>query len=81
MTPYGDRRRAGDYLGTIGTTKQEATVYDPASGGTTIQPPAPQAPDPAEATLKELQAEAEALGLPTYGTKAQIAERIANSDN
>lgn len=33
--------------------------------------------EPAEPTLAELRAEADRLDLPTYGTKAQLAERIA----
>lgn len=33
-------------------------------------------PGPDTATLAGLKAQAEALGLPTYGTKAQIAARI-----
>jgi DNA-binding CsgD family transcriptional regulator len=73
VTPYGDRRRAGEYDpdGTAGPT--ESTVHDPASGGTTVQV------DADEVTLAELKEQAESLGLPTYGTKAQLAERIANA--
>lgn len=37
------------------------------------EPPA----EPPEPTLAELKAEAEKKGLPTYGTKAQLQERIA----
>ena len=78
MTAYGDRRRAGHYdVGTVKTTRQD-TVYDPEGGGTTVQETEPEV-DLDETTLKELQAQAEALGLPTYGTKAQLAERIAEA--
>lgn len=35
-------------------------------------------PDADTATLAELRAHAESLGLPTYGTKAQLAARIAD---
>lgn len=84
MTPYGDRRRKGEYqMGTIKTTKNQSTVHDPETGGTKVQEtpvktpdPVSDTPDPAELTLKELQAQAEKLGLPTYGTKADLAERI-----
>ncbi|MET9262389.1 SAP domain-containing protein [Amycolatopsis sp. NPDC004079] len=34
-------------------------------------------PDPDTATLAELKTQADALGLPTWGTKAAIAARIA----
>lgn len=41
--------------------------------------PAPEdAPDLDTATLADLKAHADALGLPTYGTKAQLAARIAD---
>jgi hypothetical protein len=41
--------------------------------------PAPEdTPDTDTATLAELRAHAESLGLPTYGTKAQLAARIAD---
>ncbi|MBB1153499.1 SAP domain-containing protein [Amycolatopsis dendrobii] len=47
----------------------------------TDTPAADTAPDdtpaPDAATLAELKARAEACGLPTYGTKAQLADRIA----
>ena len=81
MTAYGDRRRAGEYdVGAVTTTRQD-TIHDPQTGGTTVQPsPPPVAePEPEELTLKELQEQAEQLGLPTYGTKAQIAQRIAEA--
>ncbi len=38
-------------------------------------PPAP----PKEPTLEELRAKAETLGLATYGSKAQLLERIASA--
>lgn len=87
MTPYGDRRRKGEYqVGSIRTTKNQSTVHDPETGGTKVQEtpvktpdPVSDTPDPAELTLKELQQQADALGLPTYGTKADIADRIANA--
>jgi hypothetical protein len=86
MTPYGDRRRAGEYqVGTVKTKRQD-TIHDPETGGTAVQEMAPETvepisdtPDPAELTLKELQAQADALGLPTYGTKADLADRIAGA--
>lgn len=50
------------------------TAHDAPAGG-----PAPEdTPDPDTATLAELKAHADALGLPTYGTKAQLAARIAD---
>jgi SAP domain-containing new25 len=76
MTPYGDRRRSGEYdVGSVKTRKQD-TVHDPATGGTTVQE---AEIDPDEVTLAELKEQAEAKGLPTYGTKAQLAERIAEA--
>ena len=64
MTPYGDRRRKGEYdVGAVKTTKQD-TVHDPATGGTTVQEQYRPQLDPTELTLKELQAQAEAPGSP-----------------
>ncbi len=36
-------------------------------------------PPPPEPTLADLRAEAEAKGLPTYGTKADLSERIGRT--
>ena len=73
MTRYRDRLEAGEYQGNASTaTTRQDTVYDPDTGGTT-------AVDVDEVTLRELQEQAEALGLATYGTKAQIAQRIADA--
>ena len=83
MTPYGDRRRAGEYeMGTVKTTRQESTIYDPASGGTTVQKPAPEPAveviDPDEVTLEQLRDEAKSLGVPYYGTKAELAQCLTD---
>jgi hypothetical protein len=39
-----------------------------------------QAAPPPEPSLADLKAQAEALNLPTYGTKAQLQERIADAN-
>jgi hypothetical protein len=36
--------------------------------------------EPPEPSLAELRAQAEARGLPTYGSKAQLQERLATAD-
>lgn len=48
-------------------------------GLVTILEDAPVEP-PAELTVADLRARAEALGLPTYGSKAALAERIAKAE-
>jgi hypothetical protein len=59
-----------------------ATATDTGSESATHAPEddtAPEdTPDADTATLAELKAHAETLGLPTYGTKAQLAARIAD---
>lgn len=45
-----------------------------------IEPAVESEPDPQTATLADLRSQAEDLGLPTYGTKAQLAARIAEAD-
>ena len=74
VTAYGDRRRAGHYDpdGTAGPT--QSTVSTP-GGGTKTQ----VEEDNGGPTLAELKQQAEELGLPTYGTKAQLQERIDNA--
>jgi hypothetical protein len=49
-----------------------------AMGATLVEDVA--APAPAEPSLAELKAQAEALDLPTYGTKAQLQERIDDAN-
>lgn len=63
-------------MGTITTTKLEHTP--------TPQPQPKPEPEPEiinleDTTLAELRDKAAALDLPTYGTKAQLAERIASA--
>ena len=83
MTPYRDRRQAGYYtLGNVKTTKIESTTSANVTGlGTPATPAAEATPvlDPDQTTLAELRDQAEALGLPTYGTKAEIAKRIKDA--
>lgn len=50
------------------------TAQDTPTGDTAPE----ETPDPDTATLAQLKAHAETLGLPTYGTKAQLAARIAD---
>lgn len=37
-------------------------------------------PEPSEPSLADLREQADAKGLPTYGTKAQLQERLAQAD-
>lgn len=60
----------GVYVGS-GDTEQPAPVAAPAETEQQGDDQRPAAPN-----LAELKAEAEKLGLPTYGTKAQLADRI-----
>jgi hypothetical protein len=49
-----------------------------------VKPPKPASPaqptQAPEVTLAELREQAKAKGLPTYGTKAELAERLADAD-
>jgi hypothetical protein len=49
-------------------------AYCAGGGGTVVEDVKP--PAPPEPTLADLRAQAEARGLPTYGTKAQLQERL-----
>jgi hypothetical protein len=60
------------------TERRQAGYYDAPDAEAPEQPTAEEDNGP---SLAELRAQAEALDLPTYGTKAQIAERIANAGN
>ena len=61
MTPYRERHEAGE--------------YDAGKAPPTPAPDDDNGNDNGE-TLAELKAQAEEAGLPTYGTKAQLRERI-----
>lgn len=63
-------------MGNIDTKTVDESAPSAAASTETVQV---EAPDPEETTLAELKAEAEGMGLPTYGTKQQIADRIANA--
>jgi hypothetical protein len=71
MTPYGDRRREGHYDpdGTAGPI--QTTAYAPGGGTYTLE----------DKTLSDLRDEAKSRGIPYYGTKAELAQRIADADD
>lgn len=64
MTPYQERREAGEY---------DAPQDDATEDNATEDNGAPS-------TVVELKAALEERGLPTYGTKAQMKERLAEAD-
>lgn len=66
----------------VDDTDEEKTTFLRGLAGAglvTILEDAPP-PPPAEPSLADLRARAEALGLVTYGSKAQLTERIANAE-
>jgi SAP domain len=48
-----------------------------AMGAELVEDVAVKEPEPSEPSLADLRAQAEARGLPTYGSKAQLQERLA----
>lgn len=61
-------------------TPDEDTAVETPEPVVEDEPDADEAPDYEGMTLAELRAEAESRNLPAYGTKAQISERLRESD-
>jgi hypothetical protein len=91
MTAYRDRLEEGHYeAGTIRTSRadegeepepqteseSEPEEEEPEEEPEPAQEPEPEDEDLEGKTLVELREEAESLGVASYGTKAQIRERI-----
>lgn len=80
VTAYYDRLQAGAYQGNEEDAKPDE-VQVVAEPEPAPQPEDPEPEDPADQyTLAELRDMAEGKGLPTYGTKAQLLERLNNAD-
>jgi hypothetical protein len=80
-TPSGYQSWAADEVVEVDDGDQAAVDWYRAhcagGGGVILEEEKPPAlPEPPEPTLADLRAQAEAQGLPTYGTKAQLQERL-----